>query len=71
MILIQKDMRARAVSGGVAVGAPTATTVPCRSVAAAARTTVAAMSGFVWQEVFKVFEFLEFGVWDSFEPRSE
>ena len=61
MIGIQ-DMRARNVLGEVAVGSTPAATVQWLIVAASARSTVTAISSFAWQEAFKVFEHLEFGV---------
>ncbi len=65
-----QDMRARAVLYEVAVGSATSTSVRWLIVASTTRTTVTAIAGFAWQEVFKVFEFLEFGIWKSC-PRSE
>ena len=56
-------MKAHTVLGEVAVGTTTATSVQCQAVTITPRTTVTAISGFAWQEVFKVFEYLEFGVW--------
>ena len=69
MIGIQA-MKAGTVLIEVAVGTTTAA-VRWLIVTTTTRPTVTAMSGFAWQEAFKVFEHLEFGVWDSFEPRSE
>ena len=63
MIGIQA-MKARSVFGEVAVGTTTAATVQWLIVTTATRTTVATLSGFALQEASKVFEFLEFGIWE-------
>ena len=53
------------VSYEVAVGTTTTTTVPCPAmIALAVRATETTVLGFVLQEAFKVFESLEFGIWE-------
>ena len=47
-----------------AVGATTAAFVLCRASIATIRTFVATTAGFALQEASKVFEFLEFGIWE-------
>ena len=58
------DVKARAVSIVVAAGTTAATTALQTAVATFGLTTVTTISAFALQEASKVFEFLEFGIWE-------